>query len=235
MCCIFGYFNGETNISVNFYCFESPNYEFTITTETEYATDLTGLGTEITVNSGERYDNKIAAGFTRVLYLGEDAAYNSRYSDYTWSSTDPSIATVSAYGTVFAKKEGKTIIRVTDKHNQNHVALLEIIVYKKETSTAIILSTDLNADESLNGTEVRLNGGVQGNNTIHVGYTRSICIIENGPTNIRQDYNWVSSDSSIDSVDKYGIVHANSEGIVEIRCINKYDEKCIGIIVIQII
>lgn len=231
----FGFYNGNVDITYKFNCYETPNYEFTITTENENANELTGLGTEVTVNLGNRYDNKIAAGFTRVLYLGEDAIYNSRYNDYFWSSSNPDVASVSAYGSVFAKNEGTTIIRVTDKYNQNHVATLEIVVYKKESSTKIVLTTDVNSDEKLNGTEVRLNGGSSGSNIIHIGYTRSICIIANGPSNIRQDYIWTSSDSSIASIDKYGIVHARSKGIVEIKCVNKYDEKCIGIISIKVI
>lgn len=232
----FGYFNGIDLLNYTFSCYEKPNYLFTITTENSTANEETGLGTEITVNNGARYDTTIAVGFTRVLYLGEDAEFSSRYNDYIWSSSNPTIATVSAYGTVFAKKEGFTTIRVIDKYNLNHVATLEIEVYEMNSqTTTVILSTDMNEDPSLNGTEVRLNGGQAGGTTISVGYTRSICIIENGPTNIRQDYIWSSSNTSIATVDQYGIVHAKSSGIVTIKCVNKYDNSYIGEIIITVV
>lgn len=232
----FGYFNGNDLIDYTFFIEECPAYSFTITTETDYATETTGLGTEVTVNNGDRYYNTIAIGFTRVLYLGNDAEFDSRYNDYVWISTDPSVATVSAFGTVFAKKVGSTIIRVTDKYNLNHVATLEIIVYEKAGSTSIVsLTTDSNVDESLNGTEYSKLGGNAGETIVHVGYTRSICIVSGGPTNIRQDYVWTSSDNSIATVDIYGIVHGVSKGTVTITCINKYDDSYIGTIVITVI
>lgn len=229
----FGYFNGINSINYNFLVIEHPLYEFTITTETNEATETTGLGTEITVNNGLRYDNTIAVGFTRVLYLSSDAKYKSRYNDYIWSSSDTSIATVSAYGTVFAKDEGTVIIRVIDKYGQNHVATITIQVYIKESQNYFIeLSTDVNENPELNGTEVRLNGGFPNQNIIHIGYTRSICIISGGPTNIRQDYDWSSSDTSIAYVDQYGIVHAVATGTVIITCVNKYNSSYIGKITI---
>jgi len=232
----FGYFNGVNYIDYTFMIIEDPLYEFTITTETNAATVDTGLGTEVTLNNGLRYNNTIAVGFTRVLYLGPDANYNSRYNDYIWSSSNPSIATVSAYGTVFAKSEGTVIIRVTDKYGQNNVAAIELNVYIKQTETILIqLSTDVNEDSSLNGTEVRQNGGLPGGTTISIGYTRSICIVSGGPTNIRQDYNWSSSNNSIATVDQYGIVHARSSGTVVITCINKYNSSYIGTITITIV
>lgn len=171
------------------------------------------------------------------MYLGENAEFSSRYSDYMWFSSDITVATVSAYGTVFAKKEGFTVIRAIDKHNLNHLATLEIQVYKMEntTTSSVILSTDMNEDPSLNGTEVRKNGGQIGGNTITVGYTRSICIMENGPTNIRQDYIWRSSNNSVATVDQYGIVYAQSAGTAIITYVNKYDNRYVGTIVIYVV
>lgn len=232
----FGYFNGVDFINYTFIIVEKPLYEFTITTETNSATAETGLGTEVTVNNGLRYNNTIAVGFTRVLYLGSDANYSSRYNDYTWSSSNASIATVSAYGTVFAKSEGTVIIRVVDKYGQNNVASIELVIYVKQTETSLIqLSTDVNEDYTLNGTEVTKNGGLPGGTTISVGYTRSVCIISGGPTNIRQDYNWSSSNDNIATVDKYGIIHAIKPGVVVITCINKYNSSFIGTITITVV
>lgn len=232
----FGYFNGVDFINYTFIIVEKPLYEFTITTETNSATAETGLGTEVTVNNGLRYNNTIAVGFTRVLYLGSDANFSSRYNDYTWSSSNASIATVSAYGTVFAKSEGTVTIRVVDKYGQNNVASIELVIYVKQTETTLIqLSTDVNEDYTLNGTEVTKNGGLPGGTTISVGYTRSVCIISGGPTNIRQDYNWTSSNNNIATVDKYGIIHAIKPGVVVITCTNKYNSSYIGTITITVL
>ncbi len=231
-----GYFNGINGVEYSFSIIEKPLFPFSITTETNLATAETGLGTEVTLNGGLRYNNTIAVGFTRVLYLGSDALYRSRYSDYTWETSDPSIATVSAYGTVFAKSQGNVTIRVVDKHGTNNVATIELCIYNKLTDIiSIELSTDVNEDYTLNGTEVQQHMGIPGETTIHIGYTRSVCIVSGGPTNIRQDYLWVSSNSRVATVDQYGIIHAKSTGIVVITCTNKYNSSYVGNISITVI
>ncbi len=71
--------------------------------------------------------------------------------------------------------------------------------------------------------------------TIHIGYTRSICIISGGPTNIRQDYYWYSSNNEVAEVNIFGIVLAKSKGTTVITCVNKYNPKYIGEITITVI
>lgn len=232
----FGYFNGDNHFKYNFIINYKPSITFLITTETDSATIDTGLGTEITVNQGLRYDNTIAVGFTRVLYLGEGANFGSRYNDYTWSSSNPAIATVSAYGTVFAKRPGNVIIRAIDKYGNNNIAIIKLEIYDQNTQQKNVeLSTDINSDASLNGTEVKFNNGVPNGKTIHIGYTRSICIISGGPTNIRQDYYWYSSNNEVAEVNIFGIVLAKSKGTTVITCVNKYNPKYIGEITITVI
>ena len=72
------------------------------------------VGTEVTSNGGKRGDTTMSVGYTRCLYLGGDAPSQSRL-DYTFTSSDESIATVSAYGTVTAKAPGTVVITCVNK------------------------------------------------------------------------------------------------------------------------
>lgn len=231
----FGYINSEnTSGNINVRIYEEPLVIFNIMTDP----NLIGvtLGTEVTINQKGYYGSTVAKGFTRCAYLSSDALYTSRL-DYNWVSTNPDVATVSQYGTITGVNPGTTTIRVTDKYNQGHLATYIITVYIQEPGMVpeVRLSTDINEDPNLDGTEVRENNGFRGDNTIHVGFTRSICIVENGPTNIRQDYIWKSSDSSIATVDQYGIVRGYKPGTVTITCINKANPSYTGSITIVII
>lgn len=77
---------------------------------------VTPVGTEVTQNGGEYGGTTMSVGYTRCLYLGGDAPSQSRL-DYTFTSSDESIATVSAYGTVTAKAPGTVVITCVNKKN----------------------------------------------------------------------------------------------------------------------
>ncbi len=72
------------------------------------------VGTEVTQNGGEYGGTTMSVGYTRCLYLGGDAPSQSRL-DYTFTSSDESIATVSVYGTVTAKAPGTVVITCVNK------------------------------------------------------------------------------------------------------------------------
>lgn len=230
-----GYINSDNEYgSIIITVYEDPLMTFNVMTDP----NLVGivLGTEVTVNQKGYYGLTVAKGFTRCIYLCSDALYSSRL-DYNWESTNPNVATVSTYGTITGKSPGTTIIRVTDKYNQGHLATIIITVYLQEPQVVpeVRLTTYMNEDPSLDGTEVRFNNGIRGEITIHQSYTRSICIVGNGPTNIRQDYIWQSSNSSIASVNQYGIVTGYKAGTVTITCINKANPSYVGSITIIIL
>lgn len=195
-------------------------------------------GTEVTLNGGLTNDTIIHVGFTRNLYLGDDAPldlYNSRL-DYTWSSSNTTIATVSKYGTVFAKKTGEVIISACISNR--YVSEITLYVYANNPvpgSKTFDVELDISTDPSVpNGTilnyepteiESEFNFG-PGGYDIKIGYTRCIFIV-NGPSPYRKDYTY-QTDSSYVSVSSYGTITINSnigDAIFEVKitCVYKYD------------
>lgn len=85
------------------------------------------VGTEVTQNGGERGGTTMSVGYTRCLYLGGDAPSQSRL-DYTFTSSDETIATVSAYGTVEAKAVGTVVITCVNKKNPKLVSKVILTV-----------------------------------------------------------------------------------------------------------
>lgn len=85
------------------------------------------VGTEVTQNDGEREGTTLSVGYTRCLYLDGDAPSQSRL-DYTFTSSNTNIATVSAYGTVEAKSVGTVVITCTYKKDPTKVSKIILIV-----------------------------------------------------------------------------------------------------------
>ena len=85
------------------------------------------LGTEVTQNGGAKGGTTLHVGYTRCLYLGGDAPSQSRL-DYTFTSSNPSIATVSNYGTVMAKGAGTVVITCVLKSNPSKVSKIVLTV-----------------------------------------------------------------------------------------------------------
>ena len=72
------------------------------------------VGTEVTSNGGAYGNPTMSVGYTRCIYLGPTAPSQSRLQ-YTFTSSDESIATVSVYGTVEAKGAGTVEIKCVHK------------------------------------------------------------------------------------------------------------------------
>lgn len=186
-------------------------------------------GTESTV----RYNSdtsKIGVGFNRCLYIGCDSIYsNTSRLAFSFSSSDNSIATVSAYGTVNAYKTGQVTIYVIRKQGYGLIASfsVEFDIVSSGTGT-VLLSTDINnpTSGSNNGTQISI-GGLPGGNNINISYTRSMCIIS-GPSLIRQDYIWTSSNPNVAYVNTYGYVTGISIGSVTITATLKLNSQWIG-------
>ena len=85
------------------------------------------VGTEVTSNGGAYGDPTMSVGYTRCIYLGPTAPSQSRL-DYTFTSSDESIATVSAFGTVEAKGAGTVEITCVNKKNPSKVSKIVITV-----------------------------------------------------------------------------------------------------------
>jgi len=186
-------------------------------------------------NENANYGNTIAIGFTRCAFLSYNYPYESRL-DYIWDSTNESVATVTEYGTITALSVGTTTIRVIDKYKMGYLATLDISVYQATFTDEITvqLSTDLNLDPSHNGTEVIYGLGESAGNYIHVGYSRSICIVGPAPSISRQDYIW-TIDNPIAFVSIYGMVYAHTPGEATITGVNKYNSSYVGRILIRVL
>ena len=191
---------------------------------------------------------EIHIGNTRLLFLGEDAPidiYDSRL-DYTWTSSNPSIATVSKYGTVFARSHGVVIITasIKNRYTSEYSFYVHPPIENSEIKTFSI-SLDTSVETGVpNGTmisyiptEEEIAAGYDfgsGGFDIKLGYTRCIFIID-GPSKFRQDYDyeinmsWAESLLPI-SVSQYGTIILNNvlSGYIataEITCTYKYDSS----------
>ncbi|MCM1260256.1 MAG: Ig-like domain-containing protein [Prevotella sp.] len=85
------------------------------------------VGTEVTSNGGAYGDPTMSVGYTRCIYLGPTAPSQSRL-DYTFTSSDETIATVSAYGTIEAKSVGRVVITCVNNDKPTQVSKIVITV-----------------------------------------------------------------------------------------------------------
>ena len=85
------------------------------------------LGTEVTLNDGEKGGTTLHVGYTRCLYLDGNAPSQSRL-DYTFTSSNSSVATVSEYGTVTAKGVGVVEITCVLKSNPSKVSKIILTI-----------------------------------------------------------------------------------------------------------
>lgn len=110
------YRKGEYTITVTDIAGNRSVSTFTIT-DYDLVVDPKGagtVGTEVTSNGGAYGDPTMSVGYTRCIYLGPTAPSQSRLQ-YTFTSSDESIATVSVYGTVEAKGAGTVEIKCVHK------------------------------------------------------------------------------------------------------------------------
>lgn len=233
----FGYFN--SNNSVKTY---NVKIERIISQSLTLKADLNmnvTVGTEVSLNGGLCEGTTITQGFTRCVYLTSTSPSNSRL-DYYWYSMDETKAIVSNYGTVTAIEHesiSSVQIMAVYKYDYSIVGIIEFEV-RPDTSDVqknVILCTDMRATNPITGTEVSLNGGDPGENTIQCGFTRLICFESNNPSDSIQDYIWTSSDSSIATVSSFGTITAmNKTGEVVITGVYKYNDNYVASITIQV-
>ncbi len=89
-------------------------------------------GTEVSQNNGIENETTIKVAYTRHAYLSSNAPSSSRL-DYNWTSSDPSVASISIYGTITALKVGTTTIKSEYKANSIYWGEIEITVYNNFT------------------------------------------------------------------------------------------------------
>lgn len=233
-----------SNLYICFYDQNESNY-INITIEKSYESDFniildkngvddSLIGSEVTINGGERESSTISVGLTRCAFLDGNASTNSRV-EYEWLSENEEIATVTDYGTIIGKKVGTAIIQAKLKNNNEYGYItVNIVNDSNENLCSLSLTTDLRTDGSV-GTEVSIFGGNVGENTIHIGYTRLLSFQGLVPINKIQFYKWSSSDSTIATVSNYGTVKGLKSGVVIIYCEYKLNDRFIGQIELTII
>ena len=98
-------------------------------------------GSEVTINGGNYGGNTITQGFTRVLYLNSQIVPSTSRLDYYWYSSNEEVATISQYGTLFAKDGAgnKSIEIIAVYKNNPSIIYKKSFVIKEETKTEEIV------------------------------------------------------------------------------------------------
>lgn len=192
--------------NVYFETYLNYNYEETF----EIIPDLEGnstllYGSEVNINNGQLNSNVITVGFSRCLFLGDNAPSKLR-ENYYWFSTNQNIVEVSKFGTVLAKTIGNAYIYAVNKNDPSIIGLLQIFVVDDLNEEDFLLSFgfDVRKNGPQCGTDVSENNQTPydiANYTqtfnLHVGKTKLICLGSDSPSPYLQHFNWVSNDESI--------------------------------------
>lgn len=151
------------------------------------------------------YENPVSISPSNLtLAPGEQASvhYSYRFSNsYTsygnayFSSSNPSVATVSSSGAVYAKKPGTAYINVYSKISSASNAPYCTVIVKEKVPTSVSL---------------------QGTLTLFVGETKTLTPTVS-PSDVSTAYSWSSDDSNIAKVNSYGAVTGVKSGTTRIR------------------
>ncbi|MCM1259531.1 MAG: Ig-like domain-containing protein [Prevotella sp.] len=217
----------------------------------EIVTDISNqdCGSEVRLNNGLLGGTTMTQGYTRYLYLGENAPDKTSRLNYNWYSMDESIAKVSAYGTITAIGVGKVKIQAVYKKDTRRIATLEIEVlpYPEEVEPIYLqYGMDVRIGGTISGTEVTsgkgqaIPVGINPEVTIHRGYTRLICLGEDSPTTSVQDFEWqvirqLPNDTGMVTVSSFGTITGTQEGFVTIKGTYKYNPNYTIYIRIEVI
>lgn len=119
--------------------------------------------------------------------------------------------------------DGVYYIRISFK-NSNHFGNIKTII--ERVRSEIDSNVGILVDSQYSGSEVYLNGGISGGNTITEGFTRYLFLNPNvAPSTSRLDYEWYSSDQSKAMVTQYGTVLAKKgDGSPQITITAVYKE-----------
>ena len=178
--------------------------------------DKNVLVNSITVN--EKYIS-LAVGYTHSLTYRTSPS-NATELSLKFSSSDPSVATVSANGIITGVKEGSAIITVSSANGLAKDTAY-VTVYKKGTSTVSdgeSIRTET-YPESINILSESAN--------LSVGTTSQL-IAEVSPSNTNQSISWSSSNSNVVTVDSNGLLTAKGVGTATIvaKTINNITDTC---------
>ena len=123
---------------------------------------------------------------------------NATIKDVNWSSSDPTTATVDHNGEITGVKAGICYVYATSTDGNDIVGTVKVTVKKAVPATSVII----NAKEL----------------TMFPGQSRDLNV-RTRPTNSTDNTTWVSSDTSVATVDANGKVVAKGQGNCVIYCI----------------
>lgn len=201
------------------------------------------VGTEVSVLGNQNESSLMTVGFSRCMYIDDVGLFAVRQS-YYWYSSNESIAEVSIYGTVFAKASGYCNIYCVYKNDMSIIGIIQIRAVNDLQTDQVDLcfGFDVRNNGPRSGTQVTILQSPQlivahynENIEINVGYTRLICLGNDSPSNIIQNFDWTSSDSNVASVSIYGTVMGLSPGYTTIQGVYKYDNRFKVTISIEVI
>lgn len=186
----------------------------------------------------------LTKGFQEICYLGADAPNPaSRYEYYNWYSTDDSVIVVSAFGTVTAVGVGEAKVQCVYKADTSIVATLDFEVVNDPLDNGdeandiyLTYGFDVRTGGTIAGTEVTSGKGdaisVASNPdvSIHVTYTRLICLGSDSPNSSVQAFNWTAyreydTDTGMVNVSQYGTITGTTSGWVTIEGTYKYNSR----------
>jgi len=154
-------------------------------------------GSEVNLNGGNKEENTITQGFTRLIYL---ASGDSRL-DYDWYSSNTNVAIITDYGTVLGLQVTQdTVVKIMAvKRTDPSIVFVKEFIIKKDLKTFY-------SDPIVYNLSMTVTSGSGETQSIDLS---SLLV----PIKLLQHYNW-SSNSSLVTVDTWGRIYAypNSVG-----------------------
>lgn len=185
----------------------------------------------------------LTKGHQEICYLGPDAPNpTSRYDYYNWYSTNENVILVSAYGTVTAVGVGEAQVKCVYKADSSITATLSFEVIDDpldngDNANDIYLNYgfDVRIGGTTSGTEVTGDKGsvihVSDNPyvSIHISYTRLICLGSDSPNSSVQAFNWTvyreNDDKGMVNVSQFGTITGITSGWVTVEGTYKYNSR----------
>ena len=160
--------------------------------------------------------NVIVEGFTRVIYFDNSLVNDLSRLDYTFFSSDRSLADVTDYGTVIAKSTNITkqvTIYAVNKDNPNsrYSKVFTIVPYSINEVMTINLAESINTSQS-----------------------KYIDLDMPVPFELLQSYRWESLNKNICTVNYLGKITGVSTGTVQIRGVYKNNPDIILVVTVDV-
>lgn len=209
----------------------------------EISKQLSNVFTIYGVSSPSASTICLTKGYQEICYLGSDAPNPaSRYDYYNWYSTNENVIVVSAYGTVTAVGVGEAKVQCVYKENPSIIATLDFKVVDDPLDNSdevnniyLTYGFDVRTGGTTSGTEVTGDKGsvipVSDNPyvSIHISYTRLICLGSDSPNSSVQAFNWTvyreNDDKGMVNVSQFGTITGITSGWVTVEGTYKYNSR----------